>query len=446
MRPPRKSITACEPILSASAALMIACGNSPIAEIQPNLTETDGNHEEAGDGGGGGSSIGDSSDPDPWYNGCLHFPTVGAWAYKHKCNGYASLNLTFEIENSIIYDGDYSYPWIITFGFGEDASWDKPNVMACCEPEDPELFQVDHPLHLRACYHDFVENGCISLIERLRSLKNDDGVPNLAKPQLDEIANWLAEHQQECRDQFWLASGASMFDPGAGDSALPEAFPDHIWQVPKETFYFKNIEAAVIAPTILGAYLPPDPEDWQTCESQKENNSILFIEAGPDPIFTFELVSGDGELIGPQLTGGQAAGSATFASVGTGCSVCSYLGFTSSGPKLDALVLDSYGTTEISRPTGSTILDTFRIALYSPVEATTVGSNTWRILAGTATFVISSMSGDDVGLLSVTNDSEIDIEIDGSTSEWVIHPFELHYTDALSLGWVISISELRFEG
>ena len=419
-------------------AVMPACGEEQPADIEG---ATDG--YDTAPGGTG-----------EW-DGCLYEPEEPYHAWRHRCEGIGQVRFAFDVVGAPGYDNEQLAHSVNLF-FGGDSpsfkdSYEKPNVMACCSPVDDEEDLEMQP-HYKACYHDMAENGCYSIWNQLKQAKKE--APVLARPQIQQIIDWFAAHTQDCYEEFWLESGASTYE--ANDPSDPPFILNHTWQLPSsaETLNIKNIEIEVSNLSITDAKLPADPNDWLMCESQKDNNAVSFLETDPDDGDVFELWDGSVELEGPDLGKGVISGFSYLRGTALGCDLCSLISteFTEVGVTVEALVLDTEDPTEISDRSGSESmwLDEARIALYAPVHAQWRSANTISIPAGGATFVVSAMADGEMGMVTTTNATAIELELVEppelpSAWYWELKPFTLPYRDASDETWEIEVKTSIFK-
>lgn len=361
-----------------------------------------------------------------------------------------TLNLSFTIEGAGEENNGPVGPIPHLLGFGEahdDDSYTTPKVMACCYPIENAEAPWNEP-HINSCYHDFVETGCASTVTRLLELKDAEETPQLAKPQIEDLAEWLADNQELCYQALWQDSGASIFFPGQlGMSTLPEPFPDFTWSLPTdaETTNIKSIEIELISPWITGVYLPSNEEDWIECESQQDNHA-QFVETGPGSGITLELTEGDASLLGPaDPEYGPPTGTSALASTDNDCGTCSYVSFDATNKVLDALVLDSIEPIEVGWPNHYIPVKEFRIALYAPVGADAVGTDQYLVPANAARFSVTGYADGRAWSLSTTNADAINIEYKSIYQEWIVSEFDLEYVDVYDDTWVLTVGDLRFE-
>ena len=327
----------------------------------------------------------------------------------------------------------------------EDESYENPKVMACCSPPyDSEEDLVYQP-HYKACYHDFVENGCRSLWVQLNELKED--VALAAKPQIQSLADWIAEHQQECYNEFWNLSGAASWTPANSFDSLDL---DHVWELPSsaETLNVKDIEIEIEIENglIYSINIPTSPIE---CSSQQDNNENTFLKGDPSDGFTFELYSGDATLSGPGTP--PFLGTADFTSASANCSYCSILSTeeTEVGVWLHSLVLETNASAVVTNGTTSETVERARVALYAPVHADSVGSNLYDIPVGGALFVISAEVAGVATIETAYNAQTIELEaappmlLDPNYT-WTISPFTFTYTDDNEDEWTLEIGTLFF--
>lgn len=410
------------------------CGEPSNPEsIGPSLeTETDGN-------------LGDTGDY------CLLFPDVpgdppSGWT--HRCEGDLSVHFSANVTSH----GSQSFDFDFYFGDpfqpdDPDDSFANPKVMACCspmDPPDPNNEEWANAPHYKACFHDMIEQGCRSLVFRLRQAADDLSVGG---GQVEDLADWIAEHQQECREAFYLSVLQWEYSPEE-----PWLELEATWNLPDGTVLngwpsLSNIDIALVSSPpnrVYNARLPPDPADWQECGSQYENNDNIFAVAD-DPIDDFVLESGSVDLLGPKIGDEFVVGSAPLASARTLCDLCSTLSHVPDGDDriIDYLLLDAIDA-EVGTSVETLTLDRTRIQLYEPLTAVKSGRDQWTIAAGKASFVVSGFAEGEAGLVMVPNSTAIDLKWSSSLG-WRILPFELEYTDATAETWTITIGTLTWE-
>jgi hypothetical protein len=289
--------------------------------------------------------------------------------------------------------------------------------------------------------------GCRSLVTRLREAARAFTAGHPARTQLNEIADWIAQHQQDCYEEFWVESGAATFQPDEIAPGVPEFFPNHTWVLPSgaETTYIRNIELSLENPWITDVILPQDVGDRLTCESAEDNDHVSFLDHDPDLGFSYDLESGTVTVAG--MWGEDfVMASAEFASADNDCDLCSFVSHDAAEGQIHALVLESeapadvsWTTTELFQP------ERFRIALYAPIEVEQVGWEHYRAPAGSAMFVLSYLDGDFAPILIAENYTAIDIKRPVWEQPWEIQAFTIKYVDSSENEWGIYVSKLTFE-
>jgi len=381
------------------------------------------------------------------YVGCLYAPESPYQAIQHQCGGFGIAKVEFTIEDLPGYNGTYPASTYTFFGPPyDDESYEKPKVMACCNPaHDSEALLTEQPTYL-ACYHDLVENGCLSIWANLKKMK--DEAPLLAGPQIQDLIDWVASHQQECFEEFWIASGASAWTP---EDEFDNLEIDHVWELPSsaETSWIKDIKFEMENAVVNDVYIPSDPGEWIACDSQRDNNDITFLKGDPGDGNVFGLYYGDVSLAGPGTP--PFSGSSDFTSIGDSCIYCSMISTseeTDDSVLIYSMTLDTTDTAMVTDGTTSVVVDRARIALYEPVEAVEVGSLYYEIPAGGATFVFSASVAGVNTIEMAVNSAVIEIEMESLLTSpgytWTVSPFSFTYTDDNEDEWTLETGTLFF--
>ena len=433
--------------LVAAPSFLTGCGEPQNPATINFDTDTDGNITSPGGTGSGGPFE---------YNGCLPFPVDNQFGYIHRCEADLSAHFSADVQGGAqefdfdMYVGDPS-PILPD---DPDDNFENPKVMACCgEPLDLDMNDPDYledwanSDHYRACFHDFIEQGCRSLVFRMREAADELGV--VAQSKLNNLADWIAANQQECFDTFWPTVEAWNYSFPAeewleltGTWQLPDGTVGNGWNG------LTNIEISLDSSPpnrIYSAALPENQADWVQCESQLDNNDNSFLIAD-DPIDEFILSSGSVDLEGPPLVpqGEPVTGSASFKALNTNCDLCSTLSHAdtpgTNDKVVDYLLLD-IEQAEVGTSTQTLNLDRARIMLYEPEAAVKTGPQKWTIQKGKATFLLSGIAEGDAGIVSATNDTRIDLKFSFFLG-WRILPFDITYQDASGQTWTVSVGTL----
>lgn len=380
---------------------------------------------------------------DPVWAGCLKLPMTGFSAFQHQCGGSGTALLHFNIVGTGSNDGPQTFGLPVNFGPGEEGdSYEKPKVMACCAPGyDDEEDLVFQP-HYLACYHDLAEQACLSLWTQLNEIKDRPETPVLAKPQIQSLANFVAEHQQDCYNEMWAESGAVGHVPA---NATDFFTLNHVWDLGggAETNNIKDIEFEIVSGVVDQIFIPENSATWSICDSGFENNPYTFIQADPSDGHVFSLYYGDAELLGPGTPAYQ--GSGDFASASSFISTDE----TEVGVWVHGMTLDAAEPVVVTNGTSSTTVEVARIDLYENVHASAVGSLLFEIPPGGAMFVVTGSVNGETSIETLYNASTIELEMEPPTLldpiySWTVTPFDLVYEDANEDEWTLEIGTLFF--
>ncbi|MDC0720682.1 hypothetical protein [Nannocystis bainbridge] len=380
---------------------------------------------------------------DPVWEGCLGTADGVNSAFVHQCAGTGTAIVRFDVEvsgNPVVIPPFPPRP--VTFGPGvEGESYEEPKVMACCAPAfDDEEDMVLQP-HYMACYRDLAEQACRSLWSQILALKDNPDVPNVANPQLQNLADWVAEHQLECFTELWKNSGAIDHEP---QNATDFFTLNRTWVLGEgaDTLNIKNVEFEIQDAEVSDIFIPANAATWGLCRSASDNNDFHFLEVDPSDGYVFTLFEGDAELLGPGTPAYE--GSAEF-------SANSFISTHDSevGVWIDALQLDTAEPAVITNGTTSTTVDRARVALLHAVHATPVGTFLFEIDPGGAQFFVSGFADGEASVETVYNASTIEIDrappmLVDPEYVWTVSPFDLVYEDANEDEWTLAIGTLIF--
>ncbi len=377
------------------------------------------------------------------------FPEAPHTAIQHQCNGYGNTKVYFDVVGAGNENGSYELQGLVSFGgtAATDESYENPKVMACCAPAFDDEDDLEGTQHYKACFNDFAQAGCKGIWTQLMAAKEADGVGPIKELNIQSLADWVATHQQECYEAFWVTSGAKDW---VSQNVNDELELNYIWELPSsaDTTNFTNIKIEIWSGFIFDVNLPPDPEDWIVCESQQDNDHVSIVEGVPSNGNVFELYYGDAALTGPGSP--PLGGSSEFTSANTACSHCSIISTeeTLDGVWVHSLVLDTADAVAIDAGMTTMTLDNARIALYAPVLATEVGSLYYEIGVGEAMFVVSALESGAATVETTLNSRTIELEWEPTLTSpfgtWTVSPLSFTYTDDNSAEWTLETGSLFF--
>ncbi len=299
-------------------------------------TGSDGGYGDSGEISGTGGGV-----PNPSECWAEKAP---AGAVRWQCEGVAEATVfaTLDVEvpdgipnadfiQSIIDGGRLD--WTALFGpWNVGETYDDPGVDACCSPDimGHEEEGVDEtgadttdegeggtPQAAEACADDCADQACRAIPETLRDMAEQipGGVPLVGpsyRNQLEDLANWVAGHQQEC---FAAMIADDVFELGAAYIANGE------WQIPNDEAW-PDLTGLSVHGTckIYNWHLPEDGEP-QACTGINDNNGEDPFGSGStlDEFDTFAPTRGEMQLDGPKIFGVPATGTAPILGLGDAC-------------------------------------------------------------------------------------------------------------------------------
>lgn len=312
--------------------LILGCNAGEVESGDLQFTDTEVGFGDTNDTG----DTGETNAHQCWNGG------APATAVRWQCEGLAEAAIfaTLNVEvPDLLDDAEFiqqvidagRFDWHQSFGPWNGESYDDPGIDACCSPDvvgneeegadetgaDPDGGDETVPQAAQACAHDCADQACRAVPDTLRDFADQipAGIPLFGpsyRQQLDDLANWIAAHQQEC----WEA----MVDGGVHE-LLGHWDIEGEFQVPNSAQWPDITELSVRGQcSVNDWYLPADGEP-QACTGINDNNDEDPFGSGGslDGFDTFAPTGGAMHLDGPVIFGVPADGSAPILGLGDEC-------------------------------------------------------------------------------------------------------------------------------
>lgn len=256
---------------SASATILlslpvIACGDDggiPDGAFKDTDTTTGGTSdtepEQADETGAG--------ELQPVEGRCLYEPDPMGELYglRYQCAGRVFLDVTIEHPFA---GSPEEVPIELEFGEGVDGdSYQSPHVLACCPWYDPQATNCSQP-HERACWVDFVEQGCKSMVGKIEAFAHATfpGVLHAAERNaVLKVADHVRDHQDQCTAAFREATGIAAMQPTCDEDGngmqYGSMLGDGVWTFDPDGLVGK-VEIAVAQADWYGLHPLADPRRW----------------------------------------------------------------------------------------------------------------------------------------------------------------------------------------
>lgn len=406
--------------------------------------EDEGAGEVEGEGGGGADTTGGGPHETP---GCLvdDDPEGLEYGYRFQCDG------SFTVRAQFTYTGGdpFDEPQDFIFGqeFGED-SYEAPLVMACCRAVNAENEECDEP-HFKACTVDLIEQGCRSIGPKIATEANNHS--GIVKDKMNQLAKWVNEHQEDCRDAFFVDTGLRDADYGCGEPD-PESFLDDAqWVANTGVSGVSAITLTIEDPELFDYY--PDP--WHEmgiepaqCASDNYNNDIFFVETGAGPGDTKLLLDAGSMTLTGEVSNQPVEGDGELRGTLNGCTgdKCSAMAFgmqSNGAVTFDQFLAMSHAPADVGTSSQTVSLDRFRVELWESALGSHTNYTNVVIPPLKAQFIVSTTAEDACyGVIGV-NETQIVLQ-KIRNQYWSASTFTIVYEDEANETWDLVMMPSRW--
>lgn len=233
-------------------------------------------------------------------------------AVRHQCGGF--INISVILDNSGFSSGD-DYDKFYGFLTPTDP-YETPDVMACCEPLDPQENEFDQPHHI-ACHDNAAQHVCNNLEAIIESMKVGASAAQLQDLSVLQALFDSEQDRQDCIDA--LAQGESplgavgIINADANNRRFASAFeltdPPYDVGTNRVSIEISSGSGSPMGGPGPAIYLPPGGGD--PCASPAENLDEPYAGVGdglddfsldPDPAASSTTPRFD--VVGPNYSGG----------------------------------------------------------------------------------------------------------------------------------------------